>query len=183
MVKLTDDGKVMYRAIHPNCTRFPMLGKEMDLRSGMRRNYQVFDPLDFLASVTQHIPNKGEHQIRYYGFYSNKSRGMREGKRQTANGDSITEPLTEYQLKCRITWAALIKCVYEVDPLECPKCGAEMNIVGFIEKEETCLIRILLNAAGLWKEPVPRAPPPEPVDVTMFSEPVLDYEFFTENCA
>ena len=54
---------------------------------------------------------------------------MREGKRQTANGDSITEPLTEYQLKRRITWAALIKCVYEVDPLECPKCGEDMIIL------------------------------------------------------
>jgi len=40
----------------------------------------VFDPLDFLAEVTQHIPNKGEHQIRYYGWYSNKKRGMQEKK-------------------------------------------------------------------------------------------------------
>ncbi|MBN1576868.1 MAG: transposase [Chitinispirillaceae bacterium] len=36
----------------------------------------MFDPLDFLAAATQHIPNKGEHQIRYYGWYSNKRRGM-----------------------------------------------------------------------------------------------------------
>jgi hypothetical protein len=38
-----------------------------------RRN----DPLDFLAEVTQHIPDTGEQLIRYYGFYSNKSRGLR----------------------------------------------------------------------------------------------------------
>jgi hypothetical protein len=37
MVKLTDDGKVMYRAVHADCIRFPQLGKEMDLRPGMRR--------------------------------------------------------------------------------------------------------------------------------------------------
>jgi len=43
----------------------------------VNRNFQVFDPLDFLAEVTQHIPNTGEHTIRYYGWYSNKSRGMR----------------------------------------------------------------------------------------------------------
>ncbi len=131
MVKLTDDGKIIYRASHPRCTRFPMLGKEMDLRPGMRRNYQVFYPLDFLASVTQHIPNKGEHQIRYYGFYSNKSRGMRAGKRKTANEGPLPEPLTPFQVKRRITWAALIKCVYEVDPLECPKCGAAMKIISY----------------------------------------------------
>jgi hypothetical protein len=25
-----------------------------------------------------HIPNKGEQMVRYYGYYSNKSRGMRK---------------------------------------------------------------------------------------------------------
>jgi hypothetical protein len=34
--------------------------------------------LEFLAAVTQHIPDKGEHQIRYYGWYSNKNRGLRK---------------------------------------------------------------------------------------------------------
>lgn len=32
----------------------------------------------FSAEVIQYIPNKGEHQIKYYGWYSNKKRGMRE---------------------------------------------------------------------------------------------------------
>jgi len=183
MIKLTDAGKVMYRASHANCARYPMLGKELDLRPGTRRNYQEFDPLDFLASVTQHIPNKGEHQIRYYGYYSNKSRGVRNGRRRPANDDSVDDPLSEYQLTRRITWAALIKCVYEVDPLECPKCGAEMQIVGFVERECGVLIRILLSAAGLWKEPAPRAPPPAPVVAPVFSEYVLDFEFYDKTCA
>ncbi len=108
---------------------------------------------------------------------------MRAGKKQVSTDESMPEPLSPYQLRCRITWAALIKCVYEVDPLECPKCGAEMKIVGFIEREETGLIRILLSAAGLWKEPVPRAPPPEPVAVPVFEEPRVDYEFFEKTCA
>jgi hypothetical protein len=42
---------------------------------------QVFDPLDFLAAVTQHIPDTGEYLIRYYGFYSNKSRGWGVSRR------------------------------------------------------------------------------------------------------
>ena len=28
-------------------------------------------------------------------------------------------------------WAALIKMVYEVDPLICPKCGGTMKIISF----------------------------------------------------
>jgi len=55
---------------------YPEQGNEL-FKSGNPRNFQIFDPLDFLAEVTQHIPNKGEHQVRYYGMYSNKKRGMR----------------------------------------------------------------------------------------------------------
>jgi len=183
MVKLTDDDKVLYRANHANCTRYPMFGKEMDLRPGMSRNYQVFEPLDFLASVTQHIPNKGEHQIRYYGWYSNKSRGMRADKRKTINNDSIDEPLTEYQLKRRITWAALIKCVYEVDPLKCPNCGEEMRVISFFEaKTQADVIKRILKHCGLWKNKEPRPPPLrilKPPEVEQ-SEPQCDYSFFDD---
>jgi hypothetical protein len=182
MVKLTQDGKVLYHGSHPKCFRFPKLGSEMDLRPGMRRNYQVFEPLDFLASVTQHIPNKGEHQIRYYGYYSNKRRGMRARNHQQAAVSSGLEPLSPYQLKCRITWAALIKCVYEVDPLRCPKCGADMKVIGFIERDNPDLIRMWLSAAGLWKKPAARAPPPEPDPLPQVAEPRVDYEFFNKTC-
>lgn len=34
--------------------------------------------LDGLAQLVTHIPNKGEQMVRYYGYYSNKSRGMRK---------------------------------------------------------------------------------------------------------
>jgi late competence protein required for DNA uptake (superfamily II DNA/RNA helicase) len=30
-------------------------------------------------------------------------------------------------------WAEMIKKVYEIDPLICPKCGGTMRIVSFIE--------------------------------------------------
>jgi hypothetical protein len=36
---------------------------------------QTFTALDWLAALTSHIPNKAEQTLRYYGFYSNKSRG------------------------------------------------------------------------------------------------------------
>jgi hypothetical protein len=73
----------------------------------MPRNFEVFDPLDFLAEVTQHIPNRGEHQIRYYGWYSNKTRGMHtEGEFVVRSGSA--EPDTPFRQKCRMTWAMLI---------------------------------------------------------------------------
>jgi hypothetical protein len=102
--------------------------------------FQVFDPLDFLAEVTQHIPNKGEHTIRYYGWYSNKSRGMRAKLARLGevvavkNIEAVVdveEEDTPFRKTCRSRWAALIKKVYEVDPLKCPKCGGQMRIISF----------------------------------------------------
>ena len=65
---------------NPQCIPFP-ISDDKALVKGIPRNFEMFDPLDFLAEVTQHIPNKGEHQIRYYGWYSNKKRGLQEKKK------------------------------------------------------------------------------------------------------
>jgi len=42
------------------------------MQAGVPRNFQILEPLDFLDEFSQHIPLKGAHLIRYYGWYSNK---------------------------------------------------------------------------------------------------------------
>ena len=186
MVNITNDGKILYRAGKAECIPFPKTG-DKDLSSGMRRNYEVYDPLDFLAEVTQHIPNKGEHQIRYYGQYSNKKRGMAEKTKKPVVPalPGMPEPDTTYRRKCRMTWAALIKCVYEVDPLKCPKCGGEMKIVAFIE--EKTLIEKILRHCKIWQErkphPPPKPPPNQLIPPATVERSILDFDFFERNCA
>jgi len=160
MITRANDGKIIYRTTHPNCLPFPRSG-DKTLMKGIPRNFEVYDPLDFLSEVTQHIPNKGEHQIRYYGFYSNKKRGLQLKKMPKAEQvPGIDEPDTPYRRKCRMTWAALIKCVFEVDPLKCPKCGGTMKIVSFIKEDE--VIRKILKHCNLWNEPLERLPSRSP---------------------
>ena len=50
----------MPKAEKAGCQPFPKAASE-DLLGGVARNFQVFEPLDFLAELTQHIPNPGEH--------------------------------------------------------------------------------------------------------------------------
>ncbi|MBD3321216.1 MAG: IS91 family transposase [Chitinivibrionales bacterium] len=127
MVSLADEGKILYRASHANCVPFPISG-DKDLMKGIPRNFEVFDPLDFLAAVTQHIPDKGDHTIHYFGWYSNKTRGMQRKKMPKAQqATGMDEPDTPYRCKSRMTWAALIKAVYECDPLKCPKHVPGLN--------------------------------------------------------
>ncbi|MBW2690113.1 MAG: hypothetical protein JRC99_09310 [Deltaproteobacteria bacterium] len=62
--------------------------------------------------------------------------------------------------------------VWEVDPLECPKCGSEMKIVSFID--EHLLICHILKHLNLWQERIPKGQPP-PEDITV--ETIVCEEF------
>nr|MCU0608822.1 transposase [Chitinispirillaceae bacterium] len=46
MISVAEDGKVFYRAGHPNCVPFPKTG-DVNLLAGIPRNFEVFDPLEF----------------------------------------------------------------------------------------------------------------------------------------
>ena len=45
-----------------------------------------------LAAMCTHVPNKGEQMVRYYGYYSNVSRGKRKKSDQDELIPSILEP-------------------------------------------------------------------------------------------
>jgi hypothetical protein len=60
---------------------------------------------------------------------------------------------TPYRKLSRMRWSALIKRVYEVDPLCCPKCGGTMAIVSFIEQEDQAdVIERILKHCQLWDD-------------------------------
>jgi nucleoid DNA-binding protein len=122
--------------------------------------------LDFLAEVTQHIPDAGEHLIRHYGWYSNKTRGQRAQRQPSAGAGTGIPARSPTAREARKGWAALIKQVYEADPLSCPRCGAELRIIGFIERHQTEVIEKILRHCGLWEDQAARAPPSVKVPVT-----------------
>jgi hypothetical protein len=119
------------------------------------KDEKVFDALEWLAAMCSHVPNKGEQMVRYYGYYSNVSRGKRKRDDQDDLIPSILEPegtSREY----RKNWARLIQKIYKVDPLTCPKCQGRMRIIAFIEDEE--IIKKILKHLGLWDKKA--RPPP-----------------------
>jgi hypothetical protein len=142
--------------------------------AGPKRNFQIFWPLDFLAEFTQHIPPTGSHPIRYYGWYSNPGapgRGLRKKRGAGATAQSAASsggqvadvPASSCSSQ---TWAMLIKRVYEVDPLSCPRCGSEMKVVTFIDPPQGEVIEKILKHCGLWRVSAPRAPPQVHDDAT-----------------
>ncbi len=43
-----------------------------------KKNFQAYQAEELIGAITQHIPEKSFQMVRYYGWYSNKSRGIRK---------------------------------------------------------------------------------------------------------
>ncbi len=152
-----------------------------------RRNFQVFGASEFIAAALLHLPPKGQQTVRYYGVYSNKSRGLVPGPQasgllvpppppipaETANpqsaipnpqSDLISAPPKQSARAMRPLWRDLILKTWGGDPLQCPCCKGTMRPVRqFIRPEH---IEFFLRLHGLWEGIVqlPRPPPP-PFDI------------------
>ena len=111
-----------------------------DKTEGPTAGTEKLDPLEFLARLVTHIPDKRQVMTRYYGWYANRVRGTRKKLAgEAAAGEqpivfAEREDLTLRESKRR--WAELLRRIIEVDPLKCPNCAATMRIVAFITKQD-----------------------------------------------
>jgi len=86
--------------------------------------------LEFITSMTPHIPDKGQVIVRYYGLYANAHRGevRKPSLAPAAMGMAEEAPAAVPSEG----WAEIIRKVYEVDPLVCPPCGGRMKVISFL---------------------------------------------------
>ena len=105
-----------------------------------------------LPQLTQHAPEPNKHLVRFFGWYSNKTRGLRA--RTTATGAADPGP-TPAARTARRRWAALIKRIWQVDPLACPRCGGPMKILSFINPWQRDVIDRILDHCGLSSRATP----------------------------
>jgi hypothetical protein len=131
------------------------------------REVEAFDPAEFLARAIMHIPEPRRHLVRYYGWYSNVSRGRRrkadaehEGAVTADTGAPSRAARDEIRdgRALRRSWAQLIKRIYEVDPLVCPSCGSEMKVIAFITEHDV-VDKILRHLKRRDEEGRGRGPP------------------------
>jgi hypothetical protein len=88
------------------------------------------DYLEFIARVTSHIPDKGQVTVRYYGLYANVHRGkVKKASQVPVALGMIDEELRPTPSK---GWAEMIRKVYKIDPMICPRCGGQMKVIAFL---------------------------------------------------
>jgi hypothetical protein len=112
----------------------------------------LLDPLEWLARMSDHIPDPGQHRTILYGQYANRARGT--ARRDTAQ---MPEASTEPRRRCSPTWARLIAKIYQTDPLVCTRCGRKMQMIAFLTDQLS--IRNILDHLGLSTPPQDKPPP------------------------
>ena len=82
------------------------------------------------------------------------------GKKRKKESDTTHLPLIEEETQYLPSkgWAEMIKKVYEVDPLICPKCAGQMRIIAFIT-DYSAVDRIITHLKLTFA--AERPPPPQ----------------------
>ena len=95
--------------------------------------------LEFLARWVDHVPDRYETRVRYYGAYATRRRvwWQRRGislASRPALPAPPSEPAADWPaLRARKRrWAELLRLVFEVEIEVCPSCGGVMRVLGFV---------------------------------------------------
>jgi hypothetical protein len=131
----------------------------------------LFEPLDLIAKLAALVPPPRFNLVRYHGILAPASRwrsrivpsdveGSDSGhcpvcntgkQEKKSSGEDVQKPNHCHQRN--YSWAELLKMVFEIDVLKCPKCGGRMRILCAINPPDA--IRKILDCLGLPS----RAPP------------------------
>jgi hypothetical protein len=132
------------------------------MNPSLGRNFEALGPLEWLARMSDHIPDPGQHRTILYGHYANRTSGARR-RGESESPEASAEPPRR---RCSPTWARLIAKIYQVDPLVCSRCGQKMQIIAFLT--DTFAIQRILDHLGL--SPPEAAPPPPPRELLRVAE-------------
>jgi hypothetical protein len=123
------------------------------MNPSLGRNFEAMDPLEWLARMTDHIPDPGRHRTHFHGFYASRVRA----ERREADPSGLPAEPAPAKRRCSPSWARLISKVYQADPLVCKACGGPLKIVAYIT-DELSITRIL-DHLGLSPPPQEEPPP------------------------
>ena len=131
------DGTVAISALYDSRKRRVRIVS--DKSEGPTAGAHDFDALEFLARLLTYVPDHHEICVRYYGAYSVRRRarwrkfGILDDTRMRTDDASQDDTPSWPEIQARRRrWAELLRRIFEVDPLRCPRCGGNMSILAFV---------------------------------------------------
>ena len=145
---------------------------ELKLKTPWRdgTTHLVMSPLEFMQRLAALMPRPRLHLIRFHGVLAPNAKlralVVPSGQEQPAQaGEATPEPECELETAQarpqRISWARLLKRVFDIDMQHCPNCGVgELKIIAAIL--ERPVIQKILEHLGLDPQPPPKGRAREP---------------------
>ena len=121
-----------------------------------------FSPLEFIEKLAALVPRPRIHLIRFHGLFAPHSKNRKlivpnpEPPSQLQIASQQSEPpagdIDKPKIsKYRITWAKLLKRVFDIDVETCQNCGGKMKIIAAVVSPY--LIKMILQHLKLPHEP------------------------------
>ena len=124
----------------------------------------VMTQLELMERLAAIVPRPKIHLIRFAGVFAPHYKYRSEvvpKPKQLSLVDELIEAKTKPKSKSRVSWARLLKRVFNIDVTKCNKCNSPMKIIAAIEDPK--VIKKILSHLGLpTKAPTPwpvRGPP------------------------
>ena len=98
----------------------------------------VMSPLEFMQRLAALVPRPRLHLIRFHGVLAPNAKLRAQVVPQEPEAPSQEAKLAECEANCahhqpvRLSWAKLLKRVFETDMEHCPNCGSELKIIAAI---------------------------------------------------
>ena len=122
-------------------------------------------PLELMARLTALVPPVRAHQITYHGVFAPRARLRAKIVPQRAEQptEAILSNATENHAPTirtgstqKMSWARLMRRVFDIDVLECPRCSATMQRIAFIT--DAPAVRAILRSLKMATAPPPLTP-------------------------
>src|SRR5262245_9581808 len=119
----------------------------------------VMEPLEFMERLAALVPRPRLHLIRFHGVLAPNAK--LRSKIVPAPAERAAAPPTDHasaqEETPRMSWARLLKRVFDIDVEHCPNCGGALKIIAAID-DPPVIIKILSHLGLPTRGPTRRAP-------------------------
>jgi hypothetical protein len=121
-------------------------------------NHIVMEPLEFMERLAALVPRPRLHLIRFHGVLAPNAKWRSEII--PTPPEPATKPANDHAQAqgspARMSWARLLKRVFDIDIEHCSNCGGSLKIIAAIE-DPSVIVKILSHLGQPTRAP-PRAP-------------------------
>ena len=127
----------------------------------------VFTPLELIEKLVALIPEPRMHLTRYHGVFAPNHR-LRDKIVPKPPELVTTDEKAKPRDPRKLSWAELLKRVFQLDLTTCPDCGGVLKFIAAIT--EQAVIEKILTSLNLAAEPPRFHPPRAPPQTSFFDE-------------